>query len=65
MSKRQITITITVDDLQQYFECSEQEANRIWDEIDDEFDFEETLNNTVMEDFNLLMQDYNWRKTHA
>ncbi len=40
-NKRQVTITITVDDLQQYFECSEQEANRIWDEIDEETDIEE------------------------
>ena len=42
-NKRQITITITVDDLQQYFECSEQEANRIWDAIDEETDIEEIL----------------------
>jgi endonuclease/exonuclease/phosphatase family metal-dependent hydrolase len=61
MSKRQITITISVEDLQQHFECSEQEANRIWDAIDDECDIEETLNEAVMGDFNILMYDYQRR----
>lgn len=61
MNKRQITITITVDDLQQYFECSEQEANRIWDAIDNESDIDETLNETAMGDFNMLMYDYQRR----
>ena len=60
--KRQITITITVDDLQQYFECSEQEANRIWDEIDEECDIEETLNEAAMGDFNILMFDYDYQR---
>lgn len=61
MNKRQITITISVDDLQQYFECSEQEANRIWDAIDNESDIDETLNETAMGDFNMLMYDYQRR----
>ena len=65
MSKRHITITITVDDLQQYFECSEQEANRIWDAIDEETDIEETLNEAAMGDFNILMFDYQRRNNNA
>jgi len=60
-NKRQITITITVDDLQQYFECSEQVANRIWDAIDEETDIEETLNEAAINDFNILMFDYQRR----
>ena len=64
-NKRQITITITVDDLQQYFECSEQEAIRIWDAIDEETDIEETLNEAAMGDFNILMFDYQRRNNNA
>lgn len=63
--KRQVTITITVDDLQQYFECDWVEANRIWDEIDEECDIEETLNEAAMGDFNILMFDYQRRNNNA
>ena len=63
--KRQVTITITVDDLQQYFECDWVEANRIWDAIDEECDIEETLNEAAMGDFNILMFDYQRRNNNA
>ena len=56
--KRQVTITITVDDLQQYFECTEEQAMEIWDEIDEENDIEETLETAVMEQFNVLMWNH-------
>jgi predicted ATPase len=58
MILRHITITITVEDLRQYFECSEQEANRIWDEIDEEYDIDEKLNEAAMTELNILMYEY-------
>jgi hypothetical protein len=65
MNKRQVTITITVDDLMEYFECSEQEAIRIWDDIDEERDLAETLDEAAMEEFVILMYDYKRRNNHA
>ena len=68
MILRHITITITVEDLQQYFECSEQEANRIWDEIDEEYDIDEKLNEAAMTELNILMYEYDLkqrRNNHA
>jgi hypothetical protein len=62
MSKRQVTITITVEDLQQYFECSEQEANRFWDEIDEERDIAETLDEAAMTELNILMYEYDLKQ---
>ena len=56
--KRQVTITITVDDLQQYFGCGVVEAADIWDAIDEENDIEETLQTAVMEQFNVLMWNH-------
>jgi hypothetical protein len=56
--KRQVTITISIEDLQQYFECTEEQAMEIWDEIDEEHDIEETLETAVMEQFNVLMWNH-------
>ena len=62
MSKRQVTITITVDDLMEYFECSEQEAIRIWDDIDEERDLAETLDEAAMTELNILMYEYDLKQ---
>ncbi len=62
MILRHITITITVDDLMEYFECSEQEAIRIWDDIDEERDIEETLNEAAMTELNILMYEYDLKQ---
>lgn len=63
--KRQATVTISVDDVMEYFECSEQEANRIWDIVDDETGIEDALNDAATEQFVILMYEYKRRNNNA
>lgn len=60
-NKRQVTITISVQDVKDYFECDDATANRIWDRIDDEEGIEENLNEATMAHFNIMMYDMETR----
>lgn len=59
--KRQVTITISVQDVKNYFECDDATAKRIWDRIDDEQGIEEELNEAAMAQFNVMMYDMETR----
>ena len=56
--KRQVTITISFEDVQNYFNCPMDKALEIWDEIDETHDLEETMESEVMATFNAILSRY-------
>jgi len=62
MKQREVTIFISTQDIQNMLNCTEEEANRIWDGLDEEIDIEESFTQEVMD--SLVCTVHNWKRAN-
>lgn len=61
MKQREVTIFISTQDIQNMLGCTKEEANEIWDKIDEEHDINEILKQDAKLSFNFMLHQYKLR----
>ena len=57
--KREVTITISVEDVKDFFNCPTSKANQIWDELEDiHHDLEQILKYEAISNFRARLSKY-------
>ncbi len=59
---REVTIFICVQDIQNMLKCTREEADYIWDKLDEEIDIKQSFTEEVMD--NLICTVHNWKRAN-